>query len=78
MQTLNSDSQVQAPILVTGATGKTGHRVASRLEGLGFPVRRASQTRLGQRLYRMGVYQLEGAEQPSNTRGQRSRTSAEG
>ncbi|MAT85160.1 MAG: NmrA family transcriptional regulator [Gammaproteobacteria bacterium] len=44
MQTLNSDSQVQAPILVTGATGKTGHRVASRLEGLGFPVRRASRS----------------------------------
>jgi uncharacterized protein YbjT (DUF2867 family) len=31
------------PILVIGATGKTGSRVAARLEGLGFPVRRGSR-----------------------------------
>lgn len=32
------------PILVIGATGKTGHRVASRLEARGCPVRRGSRT----------------------------------
>jgi uncharacterized protein YbjT (DUF2867 family) len=31
------------PILVIGATGKTGHRVASRLEALGLRVRRGSR-----------------------------------
>jgi uncharacterized protein YbjT (DUF2867 family) len=31
------------PILVIGATGKTGSRVASRLEALGHPVRRGSR-----------------------------------
>ena len=31
------------PILVIGATGKTGSRVASQLEAKGFPVRRASR-----------------------------------
>ena len=32
------------PILVIGATGKTGHRVASRLEAQGLPVRRGSRS----------------------------------
>lgn len=32
------------PILVIGATGKTGHRVASRLDALGVPVRRGSRS----------------------------------
>ena len=32
------------PILVIGATGKTGHRVATRLEALGLPVRRGSRS----------------------------------
>lgn len=32
------------PILVIGATGKTGHRVASRLESRGLPVRRGSRS----------------------------------
>ena len=32
------------PILVIGATGKTGARVAARLEALGHPVRRASRS----------------------------------
>jgi len=32
------------PILVIGATGKTGHRVASRLEARGLPVRRGSRS----------------------------------
>ncbi|MGK7752085.1 MULTISPECIES: NAD(P)H-binding protein [unclassified Roseovarius] len=31
------------PILVIGATGKTGHRVASRLEARGLPVRRGAR-----------------------------------
>ncbi|WP_425091577.1 NmrA family NAD(P)-binding protein [Tropicimonas sp. S265A] len=31
------------PILVIGATGKTGSRVASKLEALGYPVRRGSR-----------------------------------
>lgn len=31
------------PILVTGATGKTGHRVAARLRALGVPVRAGSR-----------------------------------
>ncbi len=31
------------PVLVLGATGKTGRRVADRLEALGVPVRRASR-----------------------------------
>ncbi len=31
------------PILVIGATGKTGHRVAARLEARGLPVRRGSR-----------------------------------
>lgn len=32
------------PILVIGATGKTGHRVASRLQARGLPVRRGSRS----------------------------------
>lgn len=32
------------PILVTGATGKTGHRVAARLRALGVPVRAGSRS----------------------------------
>lgn len=32
------------PILVIGATGKTGHRVARRLEARGLPVRRGSRS----------------------------------
>ncbi|WP_121632791.1 NAD(P)H-binding protein [Tropicibacter alexandrii] len=32
------------PILVIGATGKTGHRVATRLEARGLPVRRGSRS----------------------------------
>ena len=32
------------PILVIGATGKTGFRVATRLEAKGFPVRRGSRS----------------------------------
>lgn len=32
------------PILVIGATGKTGHRVATRLEARGIPVRRGSRS----------------------------------
>ncbi len=36
--------QTTPPILVLGATGKTGRRVADRLESLGHPVRRASRT----------------------------------
>ncbi len=36
--------QSQLPTLVTAATGKTGRRVADRLEALGHPVRRASRT----------------------------------
>jgi uncharacterized protein YbjT (DUF2867 family) len=32
------------PILVTAATGKTGRRVADRLEAMGLPVRRASRS----------------------------------
>lgn len=34
----------QHPILVTGATGKTGHRIAERLEAAGHAVRRGSRT----------------------------------
>ncbi len=40
----DSNTQGQAPILITGATGKTGRRVARRLEQLGLPVRRASRS----------------------------------
>ena len=31
------------PILVLGATGKTGARIAARLDALGLPVRRGSR-----------------------------------
>jgi len=34
----------QAPILVTGATGKTGRRIAQRLEDAGYAVRRGSRS----------------------------------
>jgi uncharacterized protein YbjT (DUF2867 family) len=36
--------QQQRPVLVVGATGKTGGRVADRLQRSGLPVRRASRT----------------------------------
>jgi uncharacterized protein YbjT (DUF2867 family) len=35
---------LQAPILVTGATGKTGRRIAARLEAAGHAVRHGSRS----------------------------------
>ncbi|QJW37148.1 NAD(P)H-binding protein [Cellulosimicrobium protaetiae] len=37
-------STTTGPVLVLGATGKTGRRVADRLDALGIPVRRASRS----------------------------------
>lgn len=38
------NTAIHNPILVLGATGKTGSRVARKLVGLGLPVRRAART----------------------------------
>lgn len=40
----NSATHQQRPIIVIGATGKTGRRVVQRLQQLGLPVRAASRT----------------------------------
>lgn len=39
-----TDAPATGPVLVLGATGKTGRRVADRLDALGLPVRRASRS----------------------------------
>ncbi|KZM78713.1 hypothetical protein [Cellulosimicrobium sp. I38E] len=39
-----TDAPAPGPVLVLGATGKTGRRVADRLDALGIPVRRASRS----------------------------------
>lgn len=40
----NTDSSSRLPTLVIGAKGKTGHRLAARLEAAGHPVLRASRS----------------------------------
>ncbi|MBN0041386.1 NAD(P)H-binding protein [Cellulosimicrobium cellulans] len=40
----STDATIPGPVLVLGATGKTGRRVADRLDALGVPVRRASRS----------------------------------
>ncbi|ARU52751.1 NmrA family transcriptional regulator [Cellulosimicrobium cellulans] len=40
----STDAPASGPVLVLGATGKTGRRVADRLDALGLPVRRASRS----------------------------------
>ncbi|WP_432058222.1 hypothetical protein [Streptomyces sp. bgisy022] len=42
---MSTQGQNIAPILVIGGTGKTGRRVAERLQGLGRPVSRAGRRR---------------------------------
>lgn len=42
--TASIDVPAPGPVLVLGATGKTGRRVADRLDALGIPVRRASRS----------------------------------
>ncbi|PZU00223.1 MAG: NmrA family transcriptional regulator [Gordonia sp. (in: high G+C Gram-positive bacteria)] len=42
---MTTTTHTQRPVLVLGATGKTGRRVAGRLAGLGVPTRLASRSR---------------------------------
>ena len=44
IRTMQNVQNQASPILVLAATGKTGRRVADRLEAKGFPVRRASRS----------------------------------